>query len=373
MKNRIFYLSTLILFLVACSGGNDDNFNPNPVDTVDKVDTVDTSGETPEAPTSSDWLIPISQVKDGGPGKDGIPSIDSPKFVNATDPGADFLKDDDLVIGIIVGNEVRAYPHLILDWHEVVNDKFDSESITISYCPLTGTAFAWNSVSNGVESTFGVSGLIYNANLILYDRNTGSRWSQLKLKCVNGELKGDEPTLKNVVETNWGTWKALYPNTKVLSLDTGFSRNYALYPYGSYRTDQNFFVFSATPLNDALLYKERVHAIISEDESKVYQYRKFRDGKIFKDQFKGNQYLVVGNENLIYSYELNESQSNLNFEYGFTNTETFFKDDEGNKWSIFGKALEGPRTGEVLKPSRSVIRYWFVLASFYLNPIVFVN
>ncbi|PHS53519.1 MAG: hypothetical protein COB01_04230 [Lutibacter sp.] len=374
MKKKI-YLFTIMLIFIACGGNNDDMLSPNPSNmTGDNTSGDNTSDDntqddnTSDDNTNSGWLIPFSQVKDGGPGKDGIPSINSPRFVKANDAGANFLEDTDLVIGIIKGGIVRAYPHLILDWHEIVNDSFNQDFVSINYCPLTGTAFGWKSVSNGEKSTFGVSGLLYNANLILYDRNTDSYWSQLKLQCVSGALIGDEPILERIVETNWGTWKALYPTTRVLSLDTGFKRNYDFYPYGDYKTNQGFFLFSVTPTNNELPNKERVYAIIDEHVSKVYQFGKFSGGKAIKELFNGKEYLVVGNENLINSFELNESQLNLNFEYDFTNSEVFFKDDEGNKWSVFGEAIEGPRTGEMLNASKAVVSYWFAIAAFYPNP-----
>lgn len=364
MKKQLFYVFIILLLFVACGGSSDDTLTLNPIETGNDDDNDNTQGDN----TSSDWLISLSEVKDGGPGKDGIPSIDSPRFIGANDSGADFLNDEDLVIGIVKNNEAKAYPHKVLDWHEIVNDNLNGDFVTINYCPLTGTAFGWESKSGGLKSTFGVSGLLYNTNLILYDRNTDSYWSQLKLQCVNGSLIGDEPVLESIVETNWGTWKKLYPNTKVLSLETGFSRNYGNYPYGDYKTNHNFFIFTVSPTNDELPSKERVYAIIDQDVSKVYQFRKFRDGKVIKEMFNGKEYLVVGNENLINSFELNESQSNLTFEYDFTNTEIFFKDDEGNKWSIFGEAIGGPRAGETLKASKSVVSFWFAIAAFYPNP-----
>ncbi len=380
MKKKIFYVCTIISLLVACGNNSSDTFIPDPTDSSDNNsgnndDNSNNDGNTNNNnnTSSDDWLIPISEVKDGGPGKDGIPSIDTPRFIDANDSGADFLSDEDLVIGIVKGDVVRAYPHLILDWHEIVNDNLNGNLITINYCPLTGTAFGWRSTSNGQGSKFGVSGLLYNTNLILYDRNTDSNWSQLKLKCVNGSLIGDEPLLENVIETDWGTWKELYPNTKVLSLETGFSRNYGNYPYSDYKTNHDFFIFSASPSNDALPNKERIHAIIDQDVSKVYQFSKFNGGKVIKDIFNGKNILVVGNENLIYSFELDATQTNLNFEYDFNNSATFFKDDEGNKWSIFGEAIEGPRLGEVLKVKKSVISFWFAIAAFYPNPEIYTE
>lgn len=361
MKTTAFYLFMVALVISSCGGGGDD--------------TIPDSGNNNENnsgnSTTSDWLIPQAEVKDGGPGKDGIPSLDSPKFVNASDSGASFLTDEDLVIGVVIGNDIKAYPHSILDWHEIVNDEINNNFITINYCPLTGTAFGWNSTANGEKTTFGVSGLLYNTNLILYDRKTNSNWSQLRLQCVNGSLKGDAPELVNVVETNWKTWRTLYPNTKVLSLETGFSRNYNNYPYGDYKTNQNFFIFTASPSNNALPNKERIYTIMDGDAAKVYQFQKFNGGKAIKELFNGKEYLVVGNENIINSFELIGSQTSLIFEFSFTNDDQFFKDNEGNKWSVFGKALEGPRTGEVLKTSKSVVSFWFAIAAFYPNPEIY--
>ena len=370
MKKKI-YLFTILLLFITCGGNSDETMFPNssniPEDNITPEDR--TSGNNNSGNNAnSDWLIPISEVKDGGPGKDGIPSINFPNFVETNDTEADFLKDTDLVIGIIKGGSVRAYPHLILDWHEIVNDSFSDNFVSINYCPLTGTAFGWKGSLNGKKSTFGVSGLLYNTNLILYDRNTDSNWSQLKLQCVNGVLIGERPSLESIVETNWGTWKTLYPETEVLSLDTGFQRNYDFYPYGDYKTNHNFFLFSVFPTNNELPSKERVYAIIDDEVSKVYQFTKFVNGKAIKELFNGKDYLVVGNENLINSFELNESQLNLNFEYDFTNTKVFFKDNEGNKWSVFGEAIEGPRTGEKLIVSKAVVSYWFAIAAFYPNP-----
>ena len=281
------------------------------------------------------------------------------------------LADEDLVVAVVIGDDIKAYPHAILDWHEIVNDVIGSDFITLNYCPLTGIAFGWNSMADGANTTFGVSGLLYNTNLILYDRKTGSNWSQLRLQCVNGSLKGDEPQLVNVVETTWKTRRTLYPNTKVLSLNTGFSRNYNNYPYGDYKTNQNFFIFTPSPLNSALPNKERLYAIMDENVAKVYQFQKFSGGKAIKDMFQGKDYLVVGNENIINSFELNASQSSLTFEFSFTNGEQFFKDNEGNKWSVFGKAIEGPRVGGVLKTSKSVVSFWFAIAAFNPNPVIY--
>ncbi|HMC00038.1 MAG TPA: DUF3179 domain-containing protein [Flavobacteriaceae bacterium] len=354
MKKILILYSIVLIF--SCSNGGDG-----------KNDNANTPQPEPEV-----WLIDKNKVLDGGPGKDGIPSIDNPKFVEAQSQV--YINDNDLVVGVKYNNEVKAYPHDILNWHEIVNDAFNDQSLTINYCPLTGTAFGWQSMSNGEPSTFGVSGLLYLANLILYDRNTDSNWSQMLLQCVNGDLMGDFPTTVNVIETNWLTWKNLYPNTKVLSRDTGFynDSHYNNYPYGPYLTVDDFFIFQVFPLNSTLPFKQRVYAIIN-NTAKVYQFSDFEGGNAIVDSFNGKNYLVVGNENVINAFELTNDFSNLNFEYCFNDTEVFFKDNEGNNWSIFGNAISGPREGQNLITPKSVVSFWFAIAAFYPDPEIYSN
>lgn len=324
----------------------------------------------PEDPRDNSWLIPLNEIRDGGPGKDGIPSIDRPNFISAAE--VDFLNDDDLVIGIIVNNEVRAYPHIVMDWHEVVNDNIGNNFFTLNYCPLTGTAFAWESVTNGIRSTFGVSGLLYNANLIMYDRNTDSNWSQLGLECVNGELIGDKPALLNVVETDWETWSALYPSTQVLSTNTGFSRNYGVSPYGDYATNNDRFIFRPAITNAALPNKDRVYCIIDGDKSKVYEFSSFVGGKAIKDSFNGKNYLIIGNESVINAFELPDQFIDTTFEYQLNaSSNSIIRDNLGNTWSLFGEATSGPNLGNQLGEIKSVISYWFAIAAFYPNPEIY--
>ena len=358
MKNYVLKLF-LSLLVMSCSSNSSS----------EAVNQEGPSGNN-DGNNNSTWTIPIAEVRDGGPGKDGIPSIDNPNFVTATN--ASFLSDNDLVIGIIKDNEVRAYPHIVLDWHEIVNDEIGNSFFTLNYCPLTGTAFAWESISNGTKSTFGVSGLLYNANLILYDRNTDSNWSQLKLECVNGALINDEPKLYDVVETDWKTWKTLYPNTKVLSTETGFSRSYGNSPYGDYSTNNNRFIFRPTITNPSLPNKDRVYCIIEDDKSKVYEFSSFTGGKAIKDSFNGKNYLIVGNENIINAFELSAENLNVNFEYELNSSAgSIFKDDAGNTWSIFGKAILGANSGDSLSEIKSVVSYWFAIAAFYPNPEIY--
>jgi len=349
MKKNVIYLFVILLF-ASCSNSTDLDFP--------------SSSYNPE-----EWLIPIEEIRDGGPGRGGIPAIDNPVFIGAN---ANYISDDDLVIGIIKGNEIKAYPHIVMDWHEIVNDNdVGGSPVTINYCPLTGTAFGWDGVVNGQATTFGVSGLLYNSNLILFDRNTGSNWSQLKLECVNGALMGDLPQTISVVETKWGVWKNMFPSTKVLSLNTGFNRDYGQYPYGDYITNNDFLLFNVNPANDALPRKERVYAIIDNTITRAYRFEDFIGGKTIKETFNGKTHLIVGNSDIINAFTLSGPYLDLDFQYNYNDTEEFFSDNEGNKWNIFGEAIEGPRTGEKLTISKSVVSYWFAIAAFYPNPEIY--
>lgn len=356
MKRILLLVSVGILYSCSTSSTNDEN-------------SLFEGRNGNDNPTSqnSEWSIPISEVIDGGPGKDGIPALVNPTFTNAQE--ANYLKDSDLIIGFKNGDVVRAYPHAILDWHEIVNDNLNDVSVAITFCPLTGTGIGWSRVIQGEETTFGVSGLLYNTNLIPYDRATGSNWSQLLNESVNGSLIGEKANLIGLFETDWKTWKTIYPNTQVLSLDTGFSRTYGTSPYGDYNTNNDRFLFPVFQRDRRLPLKQRVHAILNENKAKVYTFSNFQSNNIIKDSFFGKNYLIVGNEKFIVSFELNNDLSNLNFQYVFNGSEILLNDNEGNQWNIFGEGISGPRKGQHLGNASSFMGMWFSFAAFYETEI----
>ena len=190
-------------------------------------DTVSSSTQI-----SGEWLIPQNEVFDGGPGKDGIPAISNPSLVRNS--SINYMKNDDLVIGVKFDGEIRGYPHPILDWHEIINDKINDNYFSITYCPLTGSTINYNRDLNGNITTFGVSGLLYNTNLIPYDRATNSNWSQMKLLCVNGELKGKTPETYITIETSWATWKRIFPDAQGVRSHRRTVFLLDILPYGSW-------------------------------------------------------------------------------------------------------------------------------------------
>ena len=205
------------------------------------------------------------------------------------------------------------------------------------------------------------------ANLILYDRQTDSNWSQLEEKCVNGEFIGKVPENINLIETTWEVWKREFPNTLVLSDEQGLNRHYDFYPYGPYRDDHDFFVFPVPNIDNRLPSKERVHALKIENQVKAFRFFDFSDGNVVKRSILGRDVLIAGNENIIQTFILNNEQKDLIFEISNDSTNSFLKDNEGNLWSINGEAISGNREGEKLEDTNSYMSFWFAVPAFYSN------
>lgn len=357
MKNWIFAVASIGM-LVSCSSSSVD-------------ETADGGQGTVNPIVNNFWSIPVAQVLDGGPGRDGIPSVQNPSFTEAS--SVDFLNDNDLIIGFKNGNDVRGYPHIILDWHEIINDNIGDKSVAITYCPLTGTGIGWGRIIDGKETTFGVSGLLYNTNLIPFDRETSSNWSQILNESVNGDLLGKKASLSMLVEMDWKTWKQMYPNSQIVNLSTGFQRTYGTSPYGNYSTENDFFLFPVSK-DGRLPLKERVLAIINDGNAKVYRFGNFTSENVITDSFKGRNYLVVGNRDFMVAFEPINDHRSLEFTYIHDgNSDVLLQDDEGNEWDIFGNAISGSRTGERLKIPPAFMAYWFSVPAFYETDVFEAN
>ncbi len=347
MKSIAYLIFTLMIFVLT---GCDDS----------STDSADVSGA---------WLIPKDQIFDGGPGKDGIPALINPQFSTAS--STSYLKNNDLVLIMKIGGEIRIYPHPILDWHEIINDEINGTKFALTYCPLTGTGIAWDRVINGKETTFGVSGLLYNSNLIPYDRASNSNWSQMKLLSVNGSLLGTFANTFTVIETSWLTAKQTFPNAKVVSTSTGYSRSYGTYPYGDYKTNNGLLIFPVSPDDSRLPRKERVLGVLSNGEATAYRFQENGANiDLFSDNIGGKEITVVHSKsrNFITAYQ-NELEdgtvvtlSALQNEFPIVMT-----DSDANKYNVFGEITEGPQQGKKLKSVTSMIAYWFAWAAFYPN------
>ena len=199
----------------------------------------------------SEFIMP--HIVEGGPKKDGIPSIDVPQYISAEEADS-FLAPEDIVVGVIVNNRVLAYPAKIMAHHEIVNDNTGEERFSVTYCPLTRSAVGY------LGRELGVTGQLYNSNLVMYDRETGSRIPQMLGMAIDGPIKDQFLTPLQTELTAWQRWKAVYPETKVLSPETGLGRNYKKNPYQNYEGTEDVW-FSVVAKNDHFSSKKVVTGI----------------------------------------------------------------------------------------------------------------
>ena len=218
-EHRILTLSVLILGLVAI------NFAA----TAGPKNGFDVSNAS----------IPVDEILAGGPPRDGIPALSDPELIDALD--ATYLQPNDRILGIEIDGIARAYPISILNWHEIVNDQINDKNFAVTFCPLCGTGVAFSSKVAGKVTAFGVSGLLYNSDVLLYDRNTESLWSQIMGEAIAGKMLGEKLNPIPINHTTWRDWLAQHPDTKVLSTETGYSRDYDRNPYQGYEQSRQLF------------------------------------------------------------------------------------------------------------------------------------
>lgn len=240
----------------------------------------------------SDASVPVAHISGGGPPRDGIPAIDSPTFVS---PQQDHgLTPSDRVLGMNLNGVAKAYPIRILNWHELVNDEFAGKGVLVSFCPLCGTGMAFSSDVAGKRLTFGVSGLLYNSDVLFYDRQTESLWSQLLARGISGKMNHHKLAQLPLTHTTWGQWLSDHPNTQVLSPNLGFSRNYKDDPYRGYEKTRRLFFKVAAKIPKEYHPKERVLGLLIDGEARAYPFTELRkqSANTIPDTLAGQNYVV---------------------------------------------------------------------------------
>lgn len=265
-------------------------------------------GSNPPAQKST---IDPSKILDGGPGKDGIPSIDKPKFTSIPEAGS-WLKDKDLVMLVTLNNQTKAYPILIMNWHEIVNDRIGNTPILVSYCPLCGSGIVYRRVSDGEEVEFGVSGKLYNSDLLMYDRKTNTLWSQISGEAVLGQLAGKKLEQLEANLIDFKTLKDKYPQAQVLSRDTGFARDYSRSPYGDYDSSSQVY-FPVEHTSDKVFPKDRVIGIEVDGKFKAYRFDTLKQKKTLTDMLDNKEIrLTLDNSEMILVNDLTD-KTEINF------------------------------------------------------------
>ncbi|MEM7676596.1 MAG: DUF3179 domain-containing (seleno)protein [Myxococcota bacterium] len=210
-------------------------------------------------------------------GRDCIPSlpqVGKPSgnlaWARPVDSDVSYLQDADLILGLFIDGVARAYPHNLLWWHEIANDSIEDTKFSITYCPLTGSGLGFG--ATGAGRSFGVSGRLYNSNLVMYDHDSRTLYPQLWMGPAAGESIDWLPQFP-IMEMTWGLWQQLFPDTIVLSSDTGYDRDYRQYPYGDYRTNDSDTFTVTEPLPDSQYpTKTMVHALVDQSANTVRSY-----------------------------------------------------------------------------------------------------
>jgi hypothetical protein len=327
------------------------------------------------------WIIPSDEVVSLNINPGEISPINNPRF---DEPGRIiYVRDERLVMGVRIGDEIKAYPHQVLDWHEVVNDQLSGESIAVTLSPLTGTGIVWNRIIQGEPVNFLSAGFIFRNNSIFTEARTESNWLQMQMRSVNGELSGVNANTYQVVETTWETWKSMYPDSRVLTSQTGVEIDYGGYLFGAdYLQPDNSETFTAVKNSDNRLQpKQRLHGIIASETAeesspvRVYVIDEFEPGvEVITDTFSGRDYIIAGSSgyNFATAFRLLAGESEtLQFSAVQDMLPVIMQDNEGNLWDIFGYATEGPRAGERLETANSYTGYWFAWADHFPNLEIF--
>ncbi len=305
--------------------------------------------------------IRLEEIVWGGVRKDGIPALTNPKLVSAT--LANYLSDSDPVFGIKINGDVRAYPYKIMDWHEMFNDVIGGVPVSLAYCTLCGSAILYDTRVQGRDQAFvfGSSGFLYRSNKLMYDQQTHSLWNQFTGRPVVGELTGSgiELSILPVVTTTWGEWKQQHPETKVLSLDTGFTRDYTPgKPYGSYFNSPDL-MFPALTQDQRLNPKDQVFGLRMTGAEKAWPLQNFDGGKVINDRVGVIQMVVIGDAatRTVRAYR----SEGREFTKAGQQLSTINHGNE--KWQVTESALLGPN-GEKLSRLPGHLAYWFAWSGY---------
>lgn len=321
-------------------------------------------------------LVPPSDLMSGGPPPDGIPALDAPRFIPVE--GVTGLAEDEPVLSLEVDDEARAYPVRILIWHEIVNDTIAGVPVAVTYCPLCNSALAFDRRLDERVLSFGTSGMLYNSDLVMYDRQTESLWPQLEGRAVIGRLTGAELDRLPIQTVRWADFRDAHPGAWVLSEETGFDRDYGSNPYVGYdNMDEAPFLFDGTA-PATLPVKARVVGLGEGASAVAVALEKLAEDRIVATSIGGESVVLFYEPDLTSALDRQFlADSKAVGSTGAFRPEvdgeplTFTWDGEAitdretsSTWSILGKALDGPLAGRQLEPVEHVDTFWFAWSAF---------
>ena len=298
--------------------------------------------------------IRLEEITWGGVLKDGIPSLDRPAMVPAAE--ASYLRGDDLVFGIAINGDVRAYPLRIMGWHEMFNDVIGGVPVALAYCTLCGSGILFETKVKGRKAPliFGSSGFLYRSNKLMFDRATSSLWNQFTGKPVSGTLADSGLMLdqRPVVIAKWQDWSRDNPGTTVLSLETGYSRNYGSgVVYSDYFASKEL-MFPAAVDDKTLRQKDYVFGLRLFGGAKAWPLSAFVRRRVINDAFADHSVVLIGDatSRSVRAYERGAEQ--------FAAKGDGLKSADGAVWQISEEAITAA-DGRSFPRLAGQISYWF--------------
>lgn len=310
----------------------------------------------------SNTTIDLSELKAGGPSKDGIPSIDDPSFVSV-DAASDWIDPKEPVIVVERNGVTRAYPLQILTYHEIVNDEIGGTPVAVTFCPLCYSSITFRRTLDGEPVTFGVSGLLRHSDLVMYDRKTETLWQQFTGEAIAGTRAGASLEVLPSQLVSFRQFAEAHPDAGVLSRETGHSRPYGQNPYAGYDdVDQSPFAYDG-PTDDRLPPKEKVVAVSLGDTHKAYPHSVTKEQRVIHDDLADRPIVVLhapGAVSALDARQISESKEDgttgvfdrrvdgrtLRFRY--LGDGRFEDTDTESVWTVTGRAIEGPLEGTQL-------------------------
>jgi hypothetical protein len=330
-------------------------------------------------------LVDRERIVSGGPPADGIPSIDDPVIVAAS--GVDWLADAEPVMVLEINEVARAYPIQIMTWHEIVNDVVGDVDIAVTFCPLCNSGVAYERNVDGVVLDFGTSGALYQANLVMYDRQTESLWTQFDGRAVLGTSAGSQLVSRPLTTISWGDFRTAHPDGEVLSRDTGFSKPYGRNPYGAYeRREDPVAGFYTGEVDSALTPFTRVIGIEINGNDLAIVRRGVAERGVGTVELAGRSLTVWHHDGTaspidtpliadggdigaiaVFVAEVDGVASTFEQRDG-----TIVDLETESVWNPFGRAIEGPLMGTQLEAVAHHDTFWFAWATFQVEPVVAV-
>ena len=309
----------------------------------------------------SNTTIDLAELRRGAP-KGAIPAIDAPSFVSI-EAARDWIGEKEPVISVEHNGVARAYPLQILTWHEIVNDVIGGTPVAVTFCPLCYSAIAFERTIDGEPVTFGVSGLLRNSDLVMYDRKTETLWQQFTGEAIVGTHAGKTLTLVSSQLLSFRQFREHHPEGMVLSRDTGHDRRYGQNPYVGYDdVDTPPFAYDG-PVDERLPPKAKVVAVSIGGTHKAYPHATTKKQRVVHDSVGGRPLVVFHVPGPVSA--LDARQISTSKEVGATGVfdrrvdgqilrfryvgDGRFEDTTTESvWTITGRAVEGPMNGRQL-------------------------